>query len=61
MSNDTIPPNIADWVRNLFDPTISHNVRENYRDNLERVMKVAQEAIFKFDRDKNRAKPQLVR
>lgn len=55
-----LPPMIHDWINNLFNVNIPINIRENYRDNLDRVVRVASEAITKFDREKYR-KPQLVK
>jgi len=51
---DNIPPMIHDWIVTLFDAKTPVNVRENYRDNLERVSKLAMEAVQKFDREKYR-------
>lgn len=58
---NNIPPTIQDWIQNLFHPNMPLNIRENYRDNLERVARVATEAVAKFDRERNRNKPHLVK
>lgn len=54
MSEINLPPMITDWIQKLFQTTIPVNVRENYRDNLERIARIATEAVIKFDRERDK-------
>jgi len=46
-----IPPVIENQIRGMFDDTVNVNIRKNYRDNLEAIISVCNEAIRKFDRN----------
>lgn len=49
MSDKPVPVNVEDFIRKMFDPNTSHNVRENFRDHVEVIAKVCTEAVFKYD------------
>lgn len=49
-----LPPLIEGWITNLFNDSNPLHIRENYRDNLDRVARVAAEAVAKFDRKNKR-------
>lgn len=46
-----VPPVIENQIRGMFDDTVNGNIRKNFRDNLESIISVCNEAIRKFDRD----------
>lgn len=48
-----LPPIIQDWIVKLSDKNTSIHIRNNYREMLEHVISQSQEAVEKFNRDKN--------
>lgn len=48
--NDTIPPIVKEYILKMFNENSVH-VKQNYRDNVDAIRVVCQEAVEKFDRD----------
>jgi hypothetical protein len=49
---NVIPPILREYILAMFDEkTNSVNVRKNYRDNIDTIRAVCDEAVKKFDRD----------
>ena len=47
-----IPPILREYILAMFDEKTNNvNVRKNYRDNVETIRAVCDEAVRKFDRD----------
>jgi hypothetical protein len=45
-----IPPIVAQYVTNCFDPNISAHVRQNYRDILDSIRELCNDAVKEFDK-----------
>ena len=49
---NSIPPILREYILAMFDEkTYNINVRKNYRDNVDNIRAVCEEALKKFDRD----------
>ena len=49
---NVIPPILREYILAMFDEKAnSVNVRKNYRDNIDTIRAVCDEAVKKFDRD----------
>lgn len=46
-----IPPQVENYIRAMFDDTTKPNIRKNFRDNVESIRNICDEAIRKFDRE----------
>lgn len=49
-TSDNIPPIIKEYILKMFNEPSLH-VKQNYRDNIDNIRAVCQEAVEKFDRD----------
>lgn len=49
---NNIPPILREYILAMFDDKNNNiNVRKNYRDNIDTIRAVCEEALKKFDRD----------
>lgn len=49
---NSIPPILREYILAMFDDKNNNiNVRKNYRDNIDTIRAVCEEALKKFDRD----------
>lgn len=46
-----LPPILLEYVKIMFDEKTNINVRRNYRDNIDAIRQICDEAVKKFDRD----------
>ena len=50
--SNSIPPILREYILAMFDEKTNNvNVRKNYRDNVDNIRAVCEEALKKFDRD----------
>lgn len=50
--SNSIPPILREYILAMFDDKNNNiNVRKNYRDNIDTIRAVCEEALKKFDRD----------
>jgi len=47
-----LPPILAEYIASMFNDKVNNiHVRQNYRDNIDYIRRVCEEAVQKFDRE----------
>lgn len=55
-ANNVLPPILREYINAMFNDKVNNvHVRQNYRDNIDYIRTVCEEAVRKFDKDVSKA------